>query len=52
MYITSVPVEDMHILANMRYNICIKDRLIISSNFVTIWVVTREEGVKANGDNV
>ena len=40
----------MPILANMRSKICIKGRLIISSKFVTILVVTRGEGVKANGD--
>ena len=34
----------MHILANMRSEICIKGRLIISSKFVTIWVVTRGGG--------
>ena len=39
-----VQVENMHILANMRYKICIKDRLIISSNFGTIWLVTKGEG--------
>ena len=31
----------MHIVANMRSDICIKGRLIISSKVVTIWVVTR-----------
>ena len=39
-----VQVENMHILANIRYKICIKDWLIISSNLVTIWLVTRGEG--------
>ena len=34
----------MHILANMRSEICIKGRLISSSKFVTIWVVTRGGG--------
>ena len=34
----------MHILANMRSDICIKGRLIISSKVVTIWVVTRGGG--------
>ena len=34
----------MHILANIRPEICIKGRLIISSKFVTIWVVTRGGG--------
>ena len=34
----------MHILANMRSRICIKGRLVISSKFVTIWVVTRGGG--------
>ena len=32
--------------------ICIKFRLIIRSKFVTNKVVTRGEGVKANGDKV
>ena len=45
-------VENMHILANMRSKLCIKGRLIIRSKFVTIWVVTRGEGVKANGGKV
>ena len=40
----NVWVENMHILANMRSKICIKGRLIISSKFVTIWLVTRGEG--------
>ena len=34
----------MHILANLRSKNCIKCRLIISSKFVTIWVVTRGGG--------
>ena len=34
-------VENMYILANMIPKICIKGRVIISSKFVTIWVVTR-----------
>ena len=34
----------MHILANIRSKICIKGLLIISSKFVTIWVVTRGGG--------
>ena len=42
----------MHILSNMRSKICIKFRLIIRSKFVTNKVVTRGEGVKANGDKV
>ena len=39
-----VCVENMHILANMRSKICIIGRLIISSKFDTIWVVTRGGG--------
>ena len=41
----------MPMLANMRFKICIKGRLIIISlKFVTIWVATR--GDKANCDKV
>ena len=39
-------VESMHIIADMRSKICIKGRLIISSKFFTIWVLTRGEGVQ------
>ena len=42
----------MHILATMRPEIYIKGRLIISLKFVTVWVVTRGEGLKANDDKV
>ena len=43
----------MHILVDMRSKICIKGRFIISSKFVTIWVVTTGEGeIEANGDKV
>ena len=37
-------VENRHISANMRSKICIKGRSIISSKFVTIWVVTKGGG--------
>ena len=44
----------MHILENMRSKISIKGLLIISSKFVTIWVVTRGGGgsrqTVTNGD--
>ena len=39
-------VENMHILANMRPQICIKGRLIFSSKFVTFLGVTKGEGVQ------